>query len=90
MASDYEKGFDDGYRLAQMKYEERIDMQREVRSENRQIDVDMIQQRILAVFTIIIGIYFGVLGEIVPSIMLIGIGVLLIKTETDCINYKEE
>jgi hypothetical protein len=90
MASDYEKGFDDGYRLAQMKYEERIDMQRENRSENRQIDVDMIQQRILAVFTIIIGIYFGVLGEIVPSIMLIGIGVLLIKTETDCINYKEE
>lgn len=90
MASDYEKGFDDGYRLAQMKYEERIDMQREVRSENRQIDVDIIQQRILAVFTIIIGIYFGVLGEIVPSIMLIGIGVLLIKTETDCINYKED
>lgn len=90
MASDYEKGFDDGYRLAQMKYEERIDMQRENRSENRQIDVDMIQQRILAVFTIIIGIYFGVLGEIVPSIMLIGIGVLLIKTETDCINYKED
>lgn len=90
MASDYEKGFDDGYRLAQMKYEERIDMQRENRSENRKIDVDMIQQRILAVFTIIIGIYFGVLGEIVPSIMLIGIGVLLIKTETDCINYKEE
>lgn len=90
MASDYEKGFDDGYRLAQMKYEERIDMQRENRSENRQIDVDIIQQRILAVFTIIIGIYFGVLGEIVPSIMLIGIGVLLIKTETDCINYKEE
>ena len=90
MASDYEKGFDDGYRLAQMKYEERIDMQRENRSENRQIDVDMIQQRILAVFTIIIGIYFGVLGEIVPSIMLIAIGVLLIKTETDCINYKEE
>lgn len=90
MASDYEKGFDDGYRLAQMKYEERIDMQREARSENRQIDVDIMQQRILAVFTIIIGIYFGVLGEIVPSIMLIGIGVLLIKTETDCINYKEE
>lgn len=90
MASDYEKGFDDGYRLAQMKYEERIDMQRENRSENRKIDVDMIQQRILAVFTIIIGIYFGVLGEIVPSIMLIGIGVLLIKTETDCINYKED
>lgn len=90
MASDYEKGFDDGYRLAQMKYEERIDMQRENRNENRQIDVDIIQQRILAVFTIIIGIYFGVLGEIVPSIMLIGIGVLLIKTETDCINYKEE
>lgn len=90
MASDYEKGFDDGYRLAQMKYEERIDMQRENRSENRQIDVDIIQQRILAVFTIIIGIYFGVLGEIVPSIMLIVIGILLIKTETDCINYKEE
>lgn len=90
MASDYEKGFDDGYRLAQMKYEERIDMQRENRSENRKIDVDIIQQRILAVFTIIIGIYFGVLGEIVPSIMLIGIGVLLIKTETDCINYKED
>lgn len=90
MASDYEKGFDDGYRLAQRKYEDRISAQRDARSENRQIDVDIMHQRILAIFSIIIGIYFGVLGEIVPSIMLIVIGILLIKTETDYINYKEE